>query len=70
MIIVDKNDPRYVSATHTKWKQTLPAISEEAALHCEDLWIDFANGKKEEAETLKEINDYLIKKGFIDGNKA
>jgi len=65
MIVVDKNDPRYRSMTHNKWKQTLPAISEEDALHCEDLFIDFANGNKTEKEALKEINEFLDTKGLI-----
>jgi len=70
MIVVDKNDPRYVSLTHNKWKQMLPSITEESALHCEDLHLEFVNGKKEEVEALKEINEYLIGKGLINGNTS
>ncbi len=65
MIVVDRNDPRYVSMTHNKWKQSIPAISEEDALNCEDIFIEFANGKKTEEIALKEINEYLTKKGLL-----
>lgn len=66
MIIIDKNDSRYVSLTHNKWKQTLPSMTEEDALHCEDLLIEFYNKVKTEEEALKEINDYLKEKGHIN----
>jgi hypothetical protein len=70
MIIVDEDSEHYKKITHTKWKETLPAITEEDALYCEKQLIQFANKEKTQEDALKEINRYLLEKGLITINKS
>lgn len=69
MIIVDENSEHYRRVTLTKWKETLPAITEEAALYCERQLIDMANKKLTEEVALKNINEYLTKLKLIKSNE-
>lgn len=65
MVQFDENNERFRKLTHTKWKESLPAITEEQAIYCEKEWFEFVNNKKTEKDVLKTINDYLIKEGLI-----
>ena len=69
MIIVDENSEHFKKVTTTKWKQTLPNISEEQAIYCEKQLIAFANKEKTEEDALAEINRYLIEHDVIKINQ-
>ena len=69
MIVIDENSEEYMRPMRIKRKETLPSINEEQAIYCERQFIDFVNGKKEESETIKEVNRYLIEHGLIKPNK-
>ena len=65
MIISDKNSEHYKKITHDKWKVAAPEITLEQALYCEDILLEYVNGKKEQAATLGQINVYLEANGLI-----
>lgn len=66
MIIFDEDNERFRKLTHIKWKESLPSITEEQAIHCEKEWFEFVNKNKTEAVVLKNINEYLISEGLIE----
>ena len=66
MIIADKNSEHYKKVTHDKWKIAAPGISMEQAIYCEDILLEFVNGKKEETAALGQINIYLEANGLIE----
>lgn len=65
MIIGDKNSEHYKKITHDKWKVAAPEISLEQALKCEDILLEYVNGKKQQEEVLHEINSFLETNGLI-----
>ena len=69
MIVVDEDSEHYKRITTLKWKQTIPRMTEEDALHCEKQLIEFANNNQTEAEALAEINRYLTEKELINPNE-
>lgn len=65
MIIGDKNSEHYKKITHDKWKVAAPEITLEQALYCEDILLEYVNGKKEQKAALGQINIYLEAQGLI-----
>jgi hypothetical protein len=65
LIVADRNSEHYRKNAHDKWKAVAPEINLEDALHCEDLFIDYVNGKTIYDIARKEINVFLIDKGLI-----
>tara|TARA_R100000544_G_C2222393_1_gene58364 strand:- start:112 stop:330 length:219 start_codon:yes stop_codon:yes gene_type:complete len=65
MILADKNSEHYKKVTHDKWKIANPDISMEQAIHCEDVLLEYVNGKKEQSIALGQINAYLKDNGLI-----
>ena len=65
MIVADKDSEHYKKVTHDKWKVAAPKISLEQAIYCEDILLEYVNGKKEQVEALSQINIYLEAQGLI-----
>ena len=65
MIVADKDSEHYKKITHDKWKVVAPDISLEQAFYCEDVLLEYMNGKKEQAAALGQINIYLEGNGLI-----
>lgn len=65
MIIADKDSEHYKKVTHDKWKAAAPKISLEQAIYCEDILLEYVNGKKEQGAALGQINVYLEAQGLI-----
>tara|TARA_R110000803_G_scaffold74903_6_gene139145 strand:+ start:4638 stop:4856 length:219 start_codon:yes stop_codon:yes gene_type:complete len=65
MILADKDSEHYKKLTHNKWKIAAPGISLEQAIYCEDILLEYVNGKKEQTSALGQINIYLQASGLI-----
>jgi len=65
MIISDRDSEHYKKITHDKWKAVAPGIKLEQALYCEDVLLEYVNGKKEQKAALGQINIYLEAQGLI-----
>jgi len=65
MILADKNSQHYNKVTHDKWKIANPDITLEQAIYCEDILLEYVNGKKEQTVVLGKINSYLKANGLI-----
>lgn len=65
MVKFDEENDRFKKITLIKWKEALPNINEEQAMHCEKEFFKFINKDKSESEALKTINEYLVSQGLV-----